>query len=351
MIDIATIRVGDRLVGTGQPVFLIADVGLTNGGDLKRALMLIEIAKELGVDAIKFQMIGPEYLLGDRKITYTYPTITHGNVTENMFEMFSALTFSPSEWNKISQAAKSAGLEFICTSHYLDAVDILEELNVVCHKICSWSVTHKRLIQKTGKTGKPLFMDMGTSTQSSLLELSDWYYNEGGSAMIPLHDFHTSDATEMNFRSIEHLRNLLATPVGYTSPGRSSHHEYMAMGLGVNVIEKRLTHDRTIPKNGHWKALEPDEFRGWIGIIKELELSLGSKVIRPTKGDIEISKWAFKSIFAIKTIARDTTITDDMVDGRRPGNGISAKRIDDVVGKKANCDIQPGTMMKWEMIS
>ena len=130
MIDIAPIRIGDRLIGPGQPVFILADVGLTNGGDLDRALMLVDIAKDLGVDAIKFQMIGPEYLLGDREITYTYPTINHGKITENMFEMFSDLSFSPSEWEKISEAAKSAGLEFICTSHYLKAVDILEELNL-----------------------------------------------------------------------------------------------------------------------------------------------------------------------------------------------------------------------------
>lgn len=350
MIDIASIKLGDRLVGPGQPVFIIADVGLTNGGDLNRSLMLIEIAKDIGVDAIKFQMIGPEYLLGDREITYTYPTTNHGNVTENMFEMFSNLTFSPLEWKTITEAAKSAGLEFICTSHYLAAVDILEELNVVCHKICSWSVTHKRLIQKIGRTGKAMFMDMGTSTQSSLLELCDWYYNSGGFAVIPLHDFHTSNLTEMNFRSIEHVRNILATPVGYTSPGINSHHEYMALGLGVNVIEKRLTHDRTIPKNGHWKAMEPDEFKNWIKVIKDLELSLGSKAIHPSKGDIETSKWAFKSIFAIQEIPEGSYISDNMVDGKRPGTGISAKKIDDIVGKRANCHIHKGTMITWEMI-
>jgi len=350
MIDITPIRIGDRYIGPGQPVFIMADVGLTNGGDLKRAFMLVDIAKELGVDAIKFQMIGPEYLLGDREITYTYPTIKHGDVTENMFDMFSALTFSPSEWKKISEAAKSAGLEFICTSHYLGAVDVLERLNIACHKICSWSVTHKRLIEKIGRTGKPMFMDMGTSTQSSLFELFDWYHSSGGPAMIPLHDFHTSNLAELNFKSIEHIKQILSTPVGYTSPGRSSHHEFMAMGLGVDVIEKRLTHDMSIPKNGHWKALEPDEFRDWIKIVKDLELSLGSKTIRPTKGDIETSSWAFKSLFAITNIQKGAIINDETIDGRRPGTGISAKRIDEIIGRRAECDIPAGTMLSFEML-
>ena len=351
MIDITPVRIGDRLIGPGQPVFIMADVGLTNGGDLKRTFKLIDIAKELGVDAIKFQMIGPEYLLGDREITYTYPTMNNGLKTENMYEMFSALSYSPGEWKTISDAVKDSGLEFICTSHYIGAVDILEQCDVVCHKICSWSVTHKRLIQKIGITGKPMFMDLGTSTQSSLLELFDWYLATGGSSIIPLHDFHTTELIEMNFRNIQHIKDTFGTPVGYTAPGRSSHHDYMAMGLGINVLEKRLTHDRTIPKNGHWKALEPDEFQEWIIIIKELELSLGSKIIKPSKNDIETSSWAFKSLFAIKDIPKGSVIKDDMIDGRRPGTGISAKDIDDIIGRRVNCDIKPGTMITWEMLT
>jgi sialic acid synthase SpsE len=351
MDDIAPVKIGDRLIGPGQPVFIIADVGLTNGGDLKRTFMLIDIAKELGVDAIKFQIIGPDYLLGDREITYTYPTVNDGLKTENMYEMFSALNFSASEWNKISDAVKSAGLEFICTSHYLGAVDILEQCNVNCHKICSWSVTHKRLIQKIGKTGKPMFMDLGTSTQSSLLELIDWYVNSGGTEIIPLHDFHTNELSEMNFRNIKKLKQIFSSPVGYTAPDQSTHHDFMAMGMEINVLEKRLTHDRSIPKNGHWKSMEPDEFKQWIKTIKELEISMGSSRIQPSKSDIKTSNWAFNSLFAIKNIKNGCHINDQMVDGLRPGTGISAKKVDDIIGKRANCDIKSGTMITWEMLN
>ncbi|MCD4676460.1 MAG: N-acetylneuraminate synthase family protein [Desulfobacula sp.] len=350
MNNISSVEIGDRKIGPGHPIFIIADVGLTNGGDLKRSLMLIDMAKELGVDAIKFQMIGPEYLLGDRERTYTYPTVNDGPKTENMFEMFSALTYSSAEWKTISDYAKSTGLEFICTSHYLGAVDILEQCNVACHKICSWSVTHKRLIQKIGETGKPMFMDMGSSTQSSLLELFDWYLNSGGTNIIPLHDFHTKEISEMNFRSIESLKQNFATPVGYTSPGKSSHHDFMSIGLGVNVLEKRFTHDRTIPKNGHWKALEPDEFKDWIKTIKELELSLGTGGIKPTKSDIDTSSWAFKRLATIKDIPKGALIKDDMLDGRRSGIGISAKFIDNIIGRRTNHAIKSGTMITFEMI-
>ena len=351
MSEISTVKIGDRIIGPGHPVFIIADVGLTNGGDLERTFKLIDIAKELGVDAIKFQMIGPEYLLGDKEITYTYPTMNDGPQTENMFEMFSALNYSPSEWKEISERVTSVGLEFVCTSHYFGAVDILEECDVKCHKICSWSVTHKRLIQKLGTTGKPMFMDMGSSTESSLLELIGWHANSGGGEIIPLHDFHTTALDEMNFRNINRLKKIFSSPVGFTSPDEKIHQDFMAMGMEINVLEKRLTHDKTIPKNGHWKALEPDEFKQWMQTIKELEIALGSSTIKPSKNDISTSSWAFKSLFAIQDVKKGCVVEDQMIDGRRPGTGISAKYVDNIIGRRAQKDIKKGTMLSWEMFS
>ena len=350
MSEATTVRIGNRVVGDGHPLFVIADIGLTNGGDINRTFDLIEIAKSLGVDALKFQMIGPEFLLGDRKITYTYPTMNDGPQTENMFEMFSGLTYSPDEWTKIAKAVRFAGLEFICTSHYLGAVDVLEECQVDCHKICTWSVNHKRLIQKLGKTGKSLLMDMGVSSEHSLLELIDWFTNAGGATVVPLHDFHTTELSDMNIRSIEKLKEICAGPVGYTAPDEKTPLDYMAMGQGINIIEKRLTHDKTIPQNGHWKSLDPSEFKGWLATIKDLDLALGSKIIKPSPGDLETSKWAFKSLHALTDIKKGDMLTDKIVDGRRPGTGISVKLVDDVVGRVARVDISSGTMLDWRMV-
>jgi sialic acid synthase SpsE len=351
MEQIAQVKIGDKMIGTGQPIYTIADVGLTNGGNMDFSLQLIEIAKDLGVDAIKFQMIGPEYLLGDRSIEYTYPTLNDGPKTENMFEMFSDMSYTPEEWKRIARAAKDAGLEFICTAHYMGAVDILEECEVNCHKICSWSVTHKRLIQKIGRTGKSMLMDMGTSGRGNLANVIDWHAEAGGRGLVILHDFHTNNTSEMNFRNIPFITEHFACPVGYTPQGRDFAHDYMAVGLGAHVLEKRLTHDRSIPKNGYVKSLDPDEFKEWLKTIKDLEQSLGSATIQPTVSDLEQAKKYFKSIFVKQNLRRGDMITDDMVDGMRPGVGISTAQIDSIVGRRVCQDIAAGTMLSWEMLS
>ena len=100
------VKIGSKKIGKDQKIYIIGDVGLTNNGSLKDTFKLINILSNLGVDAIKFQMIGPEVLLGDKEIKYTYPTLKSGKKTENMFSMFSNLSFSSSEWKKISKLCK-----------------------------------------------------------------------------------------------------------------------------------------------------------------------------------------------------------------------------------------------------
>jgi len=341
------VAIGEKYIGDGYPIYIMADVGLTNGGDLQRSFDLIDIAHELGVDAIKFQMIGPETLLGDKSVEYTYPTLNDGLVTENMFEMFSKLSYTDEEWKKLVEYTRSKDIEFICTAHYMGAVPILEGLGVSIHKICTWSMTHKRLVQSIGSTGKPLMLDTGAFTTSSLTRTLDWHANAGGRGSIILHDFHTSDVDEMNFRSIPYMKNTYNCPVGYTPQGRDFDMDFMSVGLGVNILEKRLTTDRGIPENGHIKALDRTEFSDWIRRIKKLESALGSFSVTPTKADFEQSVRYFKSLYLKKDAHQGEMITNEHIEARRPGTGIPADTIDSVIGRRLLKEMKSGTMLAW----
>jgi len=339
--------IGNKKIGDGHPIYIMADLGLTNGGELERTFKLIDFASEMGVDAVKFQMINPDSLLGDKTVEYTYPTLKNGNKKENMYKMFSKLNYTEEEWVKIAEYSRDKGLEFICTAHTLEAVPLLEKINVNVHKICTWSMTHKRLIQEIGKTGKPLMLDTGMFTTQTLARTLDWHNETGGRGAIILHDFHTITHSQMNFRAIPYMKEMFGFPVGYTPQGRDCDLDYMSIGLGVNVLEKRLTIDRSIPQNGHIKALEPDEFLKWIKRVNELQESLGFLTVIPTRDDYEISKWAFKSLYANQNIKSGEVIMDEMLAARRPGDGISASMVDDVCGKKAAKDIAKDTKLTW----
>lgn len=342
-----TVRIGAKSIGDGQPIYIMADLGLTNGGDLERTFNLIDVAASMGVDAVKFQMIGPDTLLGDKEVEYTYPTLSDGPKTENMYEMFSKLNYTDDEWIKIAEYVRSKNIEFICTAHTLEAVPLLEKINVNVHKICTWSMTHKRLIQELGKTGKPLMLDTGMFTTQTLARTLNWHSEAGGRGALILHDFHTTNHAQMNFRAIPYMKEFFGFPVGYTPQGRDNDMDYMSIGLGANFLEKRLTVDRAIPQNGHIKALEPDEFLQWIQRVRELESTLGFSTVLPTDDDRSSSKIFFKSLYLNCDVKKGDVITDEMLSARRPGDGISASRIDDMVGKKASRNIAKETKISW----
>lgn len=343
-------KIGKKVIGDNYPIYLIGDVGLTNGGDIERSFKLIDELAKLGVDAVKFQMIKPEELLGDKNINYTFPTLKNGNITQNMYEMFSELNYSDEDWFKIAKYTFSKKLEFICTSHVMSAVDTLEKCDVNIHKICTWSVTHKRLIEKIGNTKKPFMLDTGASSTEELDELIGWYKEKGGNHVIILHDFHTKNFNEMNFKAIPFMKKRYNVPVGFTPQGRESDLDYLSIGIGVNILEKRLTLDRSIPKNGHWKSLEPKEFKDWIINVKNLEKSLGTYKVTPTSDDISISSWGFKSLFSNKKINKGELISENMLKAARPGTGISPSKIDEIIGKKAIIDINKDQIIKWDYL-
>lgn len=341
------IKVGEKNIGDGHSIYIMADLGLTNGGDIKRTFELIDMAADMGVDAVKFQMINPENLLGDKSVEYTHTTLNDGLKTENMYEMFSKLNYSEDEWLEIAEHTRSKNIEFICTAHTIESVPVLEKIGVNIHKICTWSVTHKRLIQEIGKTGKPFMLDGGMFTTPSLAKVLDWHSEAGGRGAVILHDFHTTNHEQMNFNAIPYMKEFFGYPVGYTPQGRDNDLDFMSIGLGVNVLEKRLTADRSIPENGHIKALEPDEFSNWISRVKELEKARGLFTVLPTDDDRDVSKWAFKSLYINRDIQAGEIITNDMLSARRPGDGISASLVDDLCGKEAVRNLEKETKLSW----
>lgn len=306
--------------------FIIADLGLTNGGSLNTSYALIEAAAGLGVNAVKFQMIDADELLGDRTAEYSYPTIKLGTKTQNMYEMFKRLEYTDPEWLLIKEKCDEQKVGLIVTSHVLSAVDRIERLRLPVNKICTWSLTHYEMIGKLAANNKPLILDTGTITLHELRQLESFYINNGGGRLIVLYDFHTNNPKEFNFNAIRSLVEL-GYEVGYTPQGRQNWLDYMALGLGASVLEKRLTLSRVTPENGHFKALEPQEFFEWMQNVQHCVVSLGGVDLQPTEQDLLDSKKYYKSAWLVKDVKKGEVITPENFVFKRPGLGISSKDI------------------------
>ena len=332
-----------------ENLYLVADLGLTCCGDLKTSLNLIEIASEIGFQAVKFQMLNAEELLGDRAVEYTYPTLVEGPKTERMLDMFKKLEMSRDNWFRIKQECEKVGLELIITCHVQSAVPLINELNLPYNKICTWSINHYHMIKDLAANGKPLIIDTGTINQTELEELRCFYSQHGGGEIIIFFDFHTDDMFEYNFNAIRQLKSL-GFIVGYTPQGRKDWLDYMSIGNGATILEKRLTLSRDTPLNGHWKAHEPAELKEWVQNVTECYLGLGNGLLQPTKDDLATSKWAYKSARLVRDVQIEQIISSDDFIFQRPGHGVSSKDIlSKYVGKKYKRSYSKGEWFSVEL--
>ena len=332
-------------------LFLMADIGLTCGGDVKRTLELIDIAKDVGFDGVKLQMLDAEKLLGDTSITYTYPTLEGGERTEVMLDMFRQLEFEDAEWQSIIERIRKLNMEPIVTCHYEGGVARVNALDLSFNKICTWSLSHHRLIKYLAANGKPLIIDTGTINENELRRLKEIYTEAGGGEIIVLHDFHTNAVEEMNFGAMSRLAELGFT-FGYTPQGRKDWLDFMSIGFGAQILEKRLTISRSIPENGHWKAHEPKEIAEWVTKIRECKKAVGASAIMPTKQDLIDAQKYYKSAWLIVDKKAGEIIHDSEIVFKRPGTGISSAEWDTKYysGTYAKQHLAAGLMLTEDML-
>tara|TARA_Y100000588_G_scaffold391502_1_gene500302 strand:- start:4261 stop:5235 length:975 start_codon:yes stop_codon:yes gene_type:complete len=319
-------------------------VGTTCLGDIDMALDLVTAGAFAGVDAVKFQLIDPDQ--DSSESTEFKVRWEPSETAENMKDMFKKLEFRPDQWKTISNECKRAGVEFLATVDFEQGVDLLEKLGTPAHKIGAWDTTFKPLITRIAVTGKPMIVDLGPTSQEEIGKINDWFLSSGGKQILYLHDFHTDEPNEMNFGAIKHLQNTLPWPVGFSSPARNDDLDFLALGVGVDVIEKRLILDRSLRAFHSHESLEPNELKQWVERIRFAEKAIGCEEIQPSRKDLADSQKYYRSICTTKPVSKGELFTRDNLSGKRPGIGLPTERLSEFLGRRASRDIGKNTLLR-----
>jgi N-acetylneuraminate synthase/N,N'-diacetyllegionaminate synthase len=343
------VRIADRWIGGDEPIFIVVETGTTCNGSVETALRMVDAAKEVGADAIKFMIIGPEYFMSDTTVTYEYEW-AGGQRSENMFEMFKGLLFSPEEWIRIRDHCREREIIFYATVDYLLGVDLAEQLEVPAYKLSSWDTRHFPLIQRMAQTGKPLEIDLGPNTLSDVEKMLQVIHNEGNDQVILVHCSHAKNDADIHIRTVPYLQQVFGLPVGYSADSRDFVPDLMAVALGTNLIEKRMTLDLDYEGHHHIKALEPDEFKEYVAMIRRAEAIRGNYLLKPSAEDLRQKELYFVSLVADVDIPAGTTITRQMLACKRPGSGIAPEFIEIMVGRKAQRDIKRNELLSWDQV-
>lgn len=264
-----------------QRVYVISEIGSNYNGDLDMAKRLVRASQQAGADGVKFQTLRRDRIIAPR-------ILSNGQVIENpVYHMFSSLEL-PDEWHfELMAVADEAGIEFLSTPGYLEAVDLLESVGVSSYKIASGDITFFPLLEAVGRTGKRVILSTGASSLRDVERALDTLTRSGAGETVLLHcvSNYPPQWDELNLRAMVTLRDRFGLPVGISDHSPGSVVPIAATALGATVIEKHVTFDRSLPGPDHPFAITMDELADMVQQIRIVERVLGSGEKAPSEAE------------------------------------------------------------------
>ncbi len=344
------VRIGNRWVGEGEPAYIIAEVGSNFDGDLEQAKRMVDLSKEVGADAVKFQSFKPEQIIA--REGFTRQVSFQAAWKKPVWDVYREAMF-PREWHRtVADYCRAVGIDFFSAPYDREAVGLLMELDVPVFKIGSGDITFLSLLEYIARQGKPLILATGASTMAEIDEAVRVIRGAGNEQLILLQCItnYPSPFDQANIRAMVTLRDAFQVPVGYSDHAPGSVVPLGAVALGACVIEKHFTHDKSHPGPDHPFAMDPGEFRSMVRDIRLLEQALGSSVKEVVPAEAETVVIQRRSLYAAQDIPAGARIEEQMVEALRPAEGLLPKEIARVIGRTAQRAIRRGALITWDMV-
>lgn len=281
-----TIAIGGRLVGEGQPAYVIAEIGLNHNGDLKLAKQLIDAAALAGCDAVKFQKRTPELCVPPEQRNIERET-PWGVMT--YMEYRYRVEFGEEQFAEIDRYCKDKGIAWFASCWDEPSVDFIERFDPPCYKMASASLTDDSLFKHTVATGKPIILSTGMSTMEEIehaVALCD------PEKLVILHATSTYPCKpeELNLRVIPALQQKFDCPIGYSGHEVGLQTSLAAVTLGACVVERHITLDRAMWGSDQAASVEPAGFHRLVRDIRVIERAMGDGVKRVYESELPIRK-------------------------------------------------------------
>lgn len=285
-MEIRPVKIGDRLVGPGYPVFIIAEIGINHNGDLDIAKKLIDVAHAAGCDAVKFQKRNPETCVPPEQ--RDIPRDTPWGIISYL-EYRRRLEFGEAEFREIHEYCRSRGIMWLASCWDLDSLQFLELFDPPCHKIPSAMLTNVELLHSVAELGKPVILSTGMSTMSQIREAVSIL---SGVPLLVAHCTSTYPCKpeELNLRVIQTLQQQLQVPVGYSGHEVGLQTTLAAVVLGACFVERHITLDRAMWGTDQAASVEPWGLMRLTRDIRVIETALGDGVKRVYESEIPAMK-------------------------------------------------------------
>lgn len=321
-------------------VYIIAEAGVNHNGDLNLAFRLCKEAKDSGVDAVKFQTWKTEKIVVKSARLAPYQSLNIQNSSLSQYDMLKRLELSNDQFIQIQSYCHDLGIEFLSTPDEEDSLDFLMKLGLPVIKIGSGEITNIPYLRKIGSCGKPVLLSTGMSTIGQVSIAYDTLLLAGAPKVTLLHctTNYPCPMDEVNLRAMQTLKDTFKCEIGYSDHTMGIEIPIAAVAMGATVIEKHFTLDHSMKGPDHKASIEPNELKGMVDSIRNIEKALGDGVKRPYDSECENSKVVLKSIVAKRPIQEGETLSSDNLVVKRVSDGISAAYWDLIIGTTASSD-------------
>ena len=348
----AEMKIGNSIIGDKNPCFTIAEAGANHDGELEKAFRLIDAAKEANADSIKFQTYKASKLT-----TKTAPKYwDDGKKDETQYDVFKKLDgFTNDNWKEIFDYAKNKSIMCFSTPFDNDSVDLLYSFDVPAFKIASADITDIPLIKHVASKQLPIFISTGMASEDEISFAIDTIEDKGNHEIIIMHCI-TSYPTKFEDANLEMISTLTQKfpdyVIGFSDHTIGTIVPVCSTFYGAKCIEKHFTYNQQLKTSpDHRLSLDISGFKKLVDELRISEISRGSNIRQQFDSEIEAVKFARRSIVSKNFIPKGTKLTEDLLDVKRPGTGISPKYFYNILGSTTLCDILEDTTIQWDDIS
>jgi N,N'-diacetyllegionaminate synthase len=320
-------------------VFVIAEAGVNHNGSLELAKKLIDVAVDAGADAVKFQTFQADKLVSKRAQKADYQKQTTPT-DETQYEMIKKLELDENAHRVLISYCKDKEIMFLSTPFDHDSIDLLNSFQMSIFKIPSGEITNLPYLRHIGGLSKEVILSTGMANLREVQDALEVLIKAGASKekITVLHATteYPCPIDEVNLRAMHTIKATFGVKVGYSDHTQGIEVPIAAVAMGACVIEKHFTLDRTMEGPDHKASLEPDELKAMVQAIRHIEQALGDGVKSPSESEQKNISVARKSIVAACSIRVGEVFCVNNITVKRPGNGISPMRWDEIIGRSAS---------------
>lgn len=321
-------------------VYIIAEAGVNHNGSLDLAYQLIDKAKEVGADCVKFQTFKAEQIVTKESPKAQYQLLVTDK-QESQFDMLKKLELQKEDFKKLKDYCAKKKIDFMSTPYNFEDVDLLNDIGVSAFKIASGQIAELPFIKYASAFKKRMIVSTGMANMTEVTDAvkTMWLAGNNDIVLLQCNTDYPSKIEDTNLLAMCTMHNELKVRVGYSCHVPNNYACFAAVALGAEMIEKHFTLDKKMPGPDHSSSLEPAEFKELVEGIRNIEKCFGTGVKTPSDSEKKNTYGMRRSLVAKADLKAGEVIQKKDIAFKRPMNGLSPNFYEKIVGKKLKADL------------